>query len=159
MSAEGESASHGTASSETVAGGVRPAVAQILRHFDFGHLPVHLAAISGPVHELAHDMASRLNGPELTAGLRHLRARQLLPSHRAAGREGVDLSELIGQQVRQVADGGDICGHRSAFSCGCELVAEGHEIGVARRRARRAVDDQRIVHHATFLASLASSLP
>ena len=56
----------------TVATGVHPATEQVLRHFNFDHLPAHLAAISEPVHDLAHDMAGRLDGPELTAGLRKL---------------------------------------------------------------------------------------
>lgn len=49
-----------------------PATAAILRHFAYDHLPAHLQEISQPICELAHDMASRLSGPELTAGLRKL---------------------------------------------------------------------------------------
>jgi hypothetical protein len=51
---------------------VHPATAQILRHFEFGHLPSHLQEISRPFHDLAHDLAGRLSGPELSAGLRKL---------------------------------------------------------------------------------------
>ena len=51
---------------------LHPATAAILRHFGYSHLPSHLASVSEPFHHLAHDMASRLDGPELTAGLRKL---------------------------------------------------------------------------------------
>ena len=46
--------------------------AAILKHFEFSHLPPHLQEISGKFHVLAYDLASRLEGPELTAGLRKL---------------------------------------------------------------------------------------
>jgi hypothetical protein len=51
---------------------LHPATAEILQHFAFGHLPPHLQEVSGQFHALAHDMAARLSGPELTAGLRKL---------------------------------------------------------------------------------------
>lgn len=51
---------------------IHPATAEILRYFEYDHLPLHLAAISRPVHDLAHGMAQVLEGPELTAGLRKL---------------------------------------------------------------------------------------
>ena len=51
---------------------MHPAIADILRHFSWQHLPPHLADISRPICELAHDMASKLDGAELTAGLRKL---------------------------------------------------------------------------------------
>jgi hypothetical protein len=51
---------------------MHPAVAQILRFFEYEHLPPALQEISQPFHELAHDMAERFEGPELTAGLRKL---------------------------------------------------------------------------------------
>lgn len=51
---------------------IHPATIEILRYFDYSHLPEHLQRISQPVHALAHDMAERLDGPELTAGLRKL---------------------------------------------------------------------------------------
>jgi hypothetical protein len=50
-----------------------PATVAILRHFEYGHLPVHLAAISQQCARLAYEMADQLtDGPELTAGLRKL---------------------------------------------------------------------------------------
>lgn len=49
-----------------------PAVAEVLRHFSFDHLPEHLAAISKKVHDLAHEMAEKLDGPMLTTGLHKL---------------------------------------------------------------------------------------
>lgn len=50
-----------------------PATTQILRHFEYGHLPPHLAEISREVHKLAHHMVSELpDGPELTSALRDL---------------------------------------------------------------------------------------
>lgn len=50
-----------------------PAVMAILRHFEYSHLPPHLAEISREAHTLAHSMASQLkDDPELTAGLRWL---------------------------------------------------------------------------------------
>lgn len=45
---------------------------QILKHFKHDHLPPHLAAISQPICALAHELAEKLDGPELTAGLRKL---------------------------------------------------------------------------------------
>lgn len=50
-----------------------PAVASLLRYFDYGHLPAHLQAVSGPIADLAVRMADTLpEGPELTTGLRKL---------------------------------------------------------------------------------------
>lgn len=51
---------------------LHPSSAAILRHFAFQHLPAELQAISEPFHALAHDLAGKLSGPELTAGLRKL---------------------------------------------------------------------------------------
>lgn len=51
---------------------IHPAVIEILRYFDYAHLPEPLQHISQPIHAIAHDMAERLDGPELTAGLRKL---------------------------------------------------------------------------------------
>lgn len=48
------------------------ATRDILRFFDYAHLPPKLAAISKPLCELAHYMAASLDGAELTAGLRKL---------------------------------------------------------------------------------------
>lgn len=45
----------------------------ILRFFEFSHLPSKLQAVSEPFHTLAHTMANTLKeGPEVSAGLRHL---------------------------------------------------------------------------------------
>lgn len=45
----------------------------ILKHFEYGHLPLHLAAISKEFHDLAHRMHDTLPmDAELIAGLRKL---------------------------------------------------------------------------------------
>lgn len=50
-----------------------PATVAIMRHFEFGHLPFELAAVSNECRTLAETMVVRLpDGPELTAGLRKL---------------------------------------------------------------------------------------
>lgn len=49
-----------------------PAITAILRYFAYAHLPPHLQSFSKPFHDLAVDMAGRLTGAELTAGLRKL---------------------------------------------------------------------------------------
>jgi hypothetical protein len=51
---------------------MHPGTAAILKFFAFAHLPEHLRAISEPFSVLAHDLAGKLDGPELTAGLRKL---------------------------------------------------------------------------------------
>jgi hypothetical protein len=51
---------------------MHPSTVAILRYFAFDHLPPHLAAISRPIAEVAEEMAGKLDGPELTAGLRKL---------------------------------------------------------------------------------------
>jgi hypothetical protein len=51
---------------------MHPATTQILRFFEFAHLPPRLQEISRPFHALAHDLAGKLDGPELTVGLRKL---------------------------------------------------------------------------------------
>ena len=53
---------------------MHPAVVDILKHFEYEHLPEHLQMISRPICEMALDMANNpdLDGPELTAGLRKL---------------------------------------------------------------------------------------
>ena len=50
----------------------RPSTEAILRDFAYEHLPPALQEVSRPFAELALDMATRLEGPELTAGLRKL---------------------------------------------------------------------------------------
>lgn len=49
-----------------------PAVADVLGHFAYEHLPAHLQAVSKPICELAHQMALQLDGPQLTIGLQDL---------------------------------------------------------------------------------------
>jgi hypothetical protein len=49
-----------------------PAVADVLGHFAYDHLPVHLQVVSKPICELAHQMAAELDGPQLTIGLQDL---------------------------------------------------------------------------------------
>ena len=45
----------------------------ILKHFEFGHLPLHLASVSQEFHRLAHHMHETIPmGAELVAGLRKL---------------------------------------------------------------------------------------
>lgn len=51
---------------------MHPSTAEILKYFDYEHLPTHLQEISKPFGDLARDMASKLEGAELTAGLRKL---------------------------------------------------------------------------------------
>jgi hypothetical protein len=50
-----------------------PATTGLLAHFQFGHLPPALQAISEPCARLANEMVAELpDGPELTTGLRKL---------------------------------------------------------------------------------------
>jgi hypothetical protein len=51
---------------------MHPATAQILRFFEFKHLPPKLQEISEPFHDLAHQVAVELDGPEVTVCLRKL---------------------------------------------------------------------------------------
>jgi hypothetical protein len=51
---------------------LHPATTEILRYFDYAHLPPDLREVSRPFHLIAHDMALRFEGPEVTAGLRKL---------------------------------------------------------------------------------------
>jgi hypothetical protein len=53
--------------------GRHPATQQIMRWFDSSHLPAHVRPVPEACEELAHHMLALLgDGPELTAGLRHL---------------------------------------------------------------------------------------
>jgi hypothetical protein len=53
--------------------GRHPGTVHIARYFEYGHLPLHLQAVSRPFGELAEQMIAVLpDGPELTAGLRKL---------------------------------------------------------------------------------------
>lgn len=65
--------------------------AAILRHFSADHLPDDLRAVSQPICDLAHDYAARLDGPELTVGLR-----KLLEAKDALVRAAVDGREASG---------------------------------------------------------------
>ncbi|MFI0939129.1 hypothetical protein [Streptomyces sp. NPDC021020] len=49
-----------------------PSTTAILRHFTYDHLREDLQEVSRPICDLAHEMAAKLSGPELTAGLRKL---------------------------------------------------------------------------------------
>lgn len=51
---------------------MHPSVRDILRHFEYEHLPLALQNWSKPFHELAHTLAGSLDGPELTVALRKL---------------------------------------------------------------------------------------
>lgn len=51
---------------------LHPAVAEVLQHFEYTHLPPHLQLVSQPTHALAHAMADQLSGPQLTVGLNKL---------------------------------------------------------------------------------------
>lgn len=51
---------------------MHPATEAMLPFFSYEHLPDHLQEISRPICEMAHLCAERLEGPELTAGLRKL---------------------------------------------------------------------------------------
>lgn len=62
---------------------MHPATAEILRYFEYDHLPQQLAAVAKPFHDLAHGLVDPdvealeteqplLEGPEATAGLRKL---------------------------------------------------------------------------------------
>lgn len=59
----------GTESSEDQTVPLHPAVADLLRYLEYSHLPEHLQDIARPFHELGHDMARRLTGPQLSHGL------------------------------------------------------------------------------------------
>lgn len=52
---------------------LHPSTKAILRYFRYGHLAdSKLRDTSYKFYVLAHDLADELEGPELTAGLRHL---------------------------------------------------------------------------------------
>lgn len=48
---------------------IHPATAQMLSNFRYDHLPVHLQEVSRPFHDLAHQLAETLSGPETTKAL------------------------------------------------------------------------------------------
>jgi len=46
---------------------------RMMKWFEFGHLPPHLAAVSKPFHDLAENMVANIEpGPERTVMLRKL---------------------------------------------------------------------------------------
>ena len=51
---------------------MHPAVQELLRFFEYDHLPLALQNWSRPFHELAHKLAGSLTGAELTVALRKL---------------------------------------------------------------------------------------
>lgn len=51
---------------------MHPNTEALLKFFTYEHLPEKLQSISRPFAELAQEMAGKLDGPELTAGLRKL---------------------------------------------------------------------------------------
>ncbi|MFJ5157025.1 hypothetical protein ACIQCF_36930 [Streptomyces sp. NPDC088353] len=48
---------------------VHPATAAMLRNFRYDHLPEPLQKVSRPFHDLAHELAKTLSGPEVTKAL------------------------------------------------------------------------------------------
>ncbi len=54
------------------AGEIHPATQAVLNFFAFDHLPAHLQEVSAPFAALAYNMVERLDGPEVTVGLRKL---------------------------------------------------------------------------------------
>lgn len=62
-----------TSDSPAVPGSAPPKPHPILKHFEYDHLPLHLAAIAKEFHRLAHFLHDTLPmGAELIAGLRKL---------------------------------------------------------------------------------------
>lgn len=51
---------------------MHPNTEALLKFFAYEHLPERLQEISKPFGDLARDLALKLDGPELTAGLRKL---------------------------------------------------------------------------------------
>ncbi|MFD3614423.1 hypothetical protein ACFWWT_04070 [Streptomyces sp. NPDC058676] len=48
---------------------IHPGTAAVLRHFRYDHLPEDLQEVSKPFHDLAHQLAETLSGPEVTRAL------------------------------------------------------------------------------------------
>lgn len=65
---------------------MHPNIAHVLRYFRFEHLPAPLRAISKRYHDLAHELAAEIDGPEATIALR-----KLLESKDAAVRAALEL--------------------------------------------------------------------
>lgn len=51
---------------------IHPATLALLAYFAYDHLPEHLRVVSKPFSDLAHDLAVKLDGPELTVCLRKM---------------------------------------------------------------------------------------
>lgn len=47
-------------------------VVELLKFFEYAHLPEHLQAVSKPFGQLAADMASKLEGGQVVEGLKKL---------------------------------------------------------------------------------------
>lgn len=67
---------------------LHPSITGVLRYFAYAHLPPKLQVVSKPFHDLAHGLASTLDGAEFTVALR-----KLLESKDAAVRAAMDLPE------------------------------------------------------------------
>ena len=65
-----------------------PNVQSLIRYFNYEHLPPKQAAIAEKFRDIALDMADKLSGPELTAGLR-----KLLESKDCMVRASLDLAD------------------------------------------------------------------
>jgi len=89
-----------------------PGTVQLLRWFEYSHLPADLGVVSMQFHHLAHELADRLpDSPELTVALR-----KLLEGKDAAVRAALDAGGVqasrpaagVAQQITvHVADGQD----------------------------------------------------
>lgn len=69
---ETESTMQDQAAGHPVMKQIHPSTAAILKYFEHAHLAADLQPFSAPFRSLAYEMAQKLDGPELTAGLRKL---------------------------------------------------------------------------------------
>ncbi|ELP64170.1 hypothetical protein PV735_05230 [Streptomyces turgidiscabies] len=88
---------------------IHPATARVLENFRFDHLPAHLQAVSRPFHDLAHQLAETLTGPEVTKALDELWAAKnwaVVAASNAAldGAPPAPLAPAVGDVVLVVAD-------------------------------------------------------
>ena len=51
---------------------MHPSTKELLKYFGYSHLSPHLQEVSKPFCEIAVSMAEKLEGPEVSAGLRKL---------------------------------------------------------------------------------------
>jgi hypothetical protein len=81
-----------------------PSVEDVLRYFEFDHLPAKLAEISSGFHDLAHALVKDqdTDGPQLTIALH-----KLLESKDAAVRSAIPRMDEIPEDVNPVCQ----CGH------------------------------------------------